>query len=76
LLGGGHCGFLGMGGEFGGLDLETTMMGGGLVELFYFLSFSYSRLLAVSPGGYSINGVLACMDDLVLLTIDGVWGGD
>jgi len=47
-------------------------MGGSLREMFYFLSVQYLRLLSVSPGGYTVDGVLACMDDVVLLTINGV----
>jgi len=63
---------LGRGGEVEKLDLEATVMGGSLREMFYFLSVQYLRLLSVSPGGYTVDGVLACMDDVVLLTINGV----
>jgi hypothetical protein len=69
------CGRDGIGGGIRQLDLETTVMGV-LDEMFYFLSLVYSRLLSGFPGGYNVDGVLACMDDVALLTIDGVWGGD
>lgn len=66
---------LGMGGESGRLDSETMVVGS-LEELFTILSLIYLRLLHGTLGGYYVDGVLACMNDVVLLTIDGVWRGD
>ena len=41
-----------------------------LGEISFVLSFIYSRQLSGTLGGYYVDGVLACMDDVVLMALE------
>ena len=58
-----------MGGEVECLDLGITVMGdfGGIS---FVLSFIYSSRSSRTLGGYYVDGVLACMNDVVLMMLE------
>ena len=43
---------------------------GGCGGMSFVLSSIYSRLLSGTLGGYHVDGVLACMDDVVLMMLE------